>query len=91
MFTGTISNLLRKGDMMHVGREIPLGLFASRKFYAFQVKSKQLLLQVGYPPFWCDNYSHLLKNIEEGSYCMPKRYWISVSSEAQELVKEMVS
>eukprot|EP00795_Rhopilema_esculentum_P001095 gene1095-15430_t len=45
---------------------------------------------VGYPPFWCDNYSHLLKNIEEGSYCMPKRYWSSVSSEAQDLVKEML-
>eukprot|EP00794_Sanderia_malayensis_P018847 gene18847-20745_t len=45
----------------------------------------------GYPPFWCDNYKHLLKNIEEGNYQMPKKHWSSVSTEGQELVKEMLN
>jgi len=45
---------------------------------------------VGYPPFWCDNYQHLLKNIDEGCYSMPKRYWSSIPSEAHDLVKEML-
>ena len=49
------------------------------------------MFKVGYPPFWCDNYIHLLKNIEEGCYSMPKKHWSTITSEAHDLVREMVS
>ena len=47
--------------------------------------------QAGYPPFFNDNYNHLLKNIAEANCVFPKHLWSHVTDDGQAIVKEIVS
>jgi len=44
------------------------------------------LLLGGYPPFWNDNYNHLVDNIMEANYTLPEHLWSHVSISGKDIL-----
>eukprot|EP00111_Clytia_hemisphaerica_P023351 TCONS_00068747-protein len=48
------------------------------------------LLQSGYPPFFNDNYNHLLKNIQEANFVFPQHLWSHVTDDGKAIIQEIL-
>ncbi|CAK8696870.1 calcium/calmodulin-dependent protein kinase type II delta chain-like isoform X2 [Clavelina lepadiformis] len=49
------------------------------------------ILLVGYPPFWDDNQDKLYEQIKKGAYDFPSPEWDTVTKEAKDLIKRLLT
>lgn len=49
------------------------------------------LLMGGYPPFFNDNYNHLLQNITEANFVFPNHLWNHVTEDGKDVIKELLT
>jgi len=48
------------------------------------------LVMGGYPPFWNNNYNHLLENIKEANYAVPHHLWNHVDKTSMNTLKSLL-